>query len=49
MLTDWVPPATFRCDTLSVKKRINQISPGIGMCFSAWEEELADDFDKYLF
>ena len=41
-----MPSAAFCCDPLSVKKRIKQVSPGIGMCFSAWEEELADDFDK---
>ena len=46
MLTDWVPSAAFCCDPLSVKKRIKQVSPGISMCFSTWEEELADDFDK---
>ena len=48
MFTDWKPSATFNCVIFPVRKKRTDVvvSPGTGMYFSAWEEELADDIDK---
>ena len=44
-----MPSATFSCRHILSQNLIESpVSPGIGMCVSAWEEELAKNIDKNI-